>query len=438
MADRTGPKLIEAHPTKGLFISMLVKDIGLVRSIVDLVDNSVDGAKRLRGDGRYDGLSVRIEAREDQFRIADNCGGIEVDVARDHAFRFGRPPEARPVRHSVGQFGVGMKRALFKMGEWFNIESTAANSRFTLEVDVEQWSQTEEWNFEFSDLKENIPEIDLDERGTTITIKRLHDSVAKSFALENFQNRLREELEQAHIESMDGGLSISLNGIPLRSDPLLLLHSDELRPAMMEDTYRSNGDPVKVKVYAGIADSDPPSAGWYVFCNGRLVLGRDQSSVTGWGDMLPRYHNQYAHFRGYVFFDSDDASNLPWNTTKTGVDSDSPIYQAVRLEMMKLALPVFKFLNRLKVERDRDNENGKPLEAAIKAAWPENLSSVETEDGFVAPQPQRRPPQPDTASIQYRRTIKEIDRVKELLQVSSNREVGERTFEYFLEMESDD
>ncbi len=35
--------LINAEPTKGFFIDMLTKDIGLVDCILDLVDNSIDG-----------------------------------------------------------------------------------------------------------------------------------------------------------------------------------------------------------------------------------------------------------------------------------------------------------------------------------------------------------------------------------------------------------
>src|SRR5437870_1007731 len=98
--------VIDAAPTKDFFISMLVKDIQLVRAIADLVDNSADGARRLKGDGPYDGLTVRIEARPDVFRIQDNCGGISIDLARKYAFRFGRPADMPPLKHSVGQFGV--------------------------------------------------------------------------------------------------------------------------------------------------------------------------------------------------------------------------------------------------------------------------------------------------------------------------------------------
>lgn len=85
MAQRD-PLVINAFPTKGFFISMLVRDIELIRSVLDLIDNCVDGARLLRGEGGFDGLSTRIEVTADSFRIADNCGGIPVNIARDYAF----------------------------------------------------------------------------------------------------------------------------------------------------------------------------------------------------------------------------------------------------------------------------------------------------------------------------------------------------------------
>ena len=93
-----------------------------------------------------------------------------------------------------------------------------------------------------------------------------------------------------------------------------------------------------------------------MFCNGRMVLGADQTITTGWGEggekTIPKYHNQFATFRGYVFFDSDDGSLLPWNTTKTGVDLDSRLYRAVRLDMVSVMRPAIDFLNRWKEEKD--------------------------------------------------------------------------------------
>jgi len=52
MSDANSGQIIELRvdPTKDLFISMLVKDLSLEDAIHDLIDNSVDGAKRLTPD----------------------------------------------------------------------------------------------------------------------------------------------------------------------------------------------------------------------------------------------------------------------------------------------------------------------------------------------------------------------------------------------------
>src|SRR4051812_30676793 len=109
---------IDARPTKRFFVRMLVRDIELVPAIVDLVDNSVDGAKRITepGENRFEGLEVRLTISPERFEIVDTCGGIPLELAQRYAFRFGRPDDVDSAEGEVGQFGVGMKRALFKLG----------------------------------------------------------------------------------------------------------------------------------------------------------------------------------------------------------------------------------------------------------------------------------------------------------------------------------
>lgn len=442
--NQTDPRMVvHASPTKDLFISMLIRDIKLERAIVDLVDNSVDGAKRERASEDYSGLRIDIEANEDYFRIADNCGGISVEIARDYAFRFGRPAEMTPTPHSVGQFGVGMKRALFKLGNEFEIESTTSNSRFLIKVDVALWKETDEWVFHFDELQTDLSEVPPENRGTTITVRRLNDNVAESFSLANFLIGLANELERAHTISMDKGLAITFNGLPLSTHPLSLLRSTQLQPAYQELHYGEPNDGlVKVKLYAGLSESDPSSAGWYIFCNGRLVLGPDQTNVTGWGEdseqTIPKYHNQFARFRGFAFFDSDDAGLLPWNTTKTGVDADSRVFRTVRLEMIKATRPVIDFLNKLDSEKDKEETDEKPLKAVVDSATSASLSQIGLPSKFRAQKPSPTPPKPKTNLISYRKPVGEVNKVKRALRVRTNKEVGEKTFEYFLEWETGD
>lgn len=429
-------KKIDARPTKDFFISMLIKDIGTIHAIIDLVDNCVDGAKRLRPKRKFKGLYVRIEATADRFTITDNCGGIPVDLARNYAFRFGRPVDMQPTPHSVGQFGVGMKRALFKLGKKFRIESTTATSHFRVQVDVDSWKAKDEWEFEFDDLVERRRRAPSSETGTSVVVKPLHDTISSSFSLDTFVGQLSKDLQEAHIDSMRRGLTISLNGQALQFRHLMLFQSKRIKPACHKFVLPHEGANVHVRLYAGISESEPAEAGWDVFCNGRLVLGADQTIVTGWGETreetVPKYHNQFARFRGFAFFDSKDASLLPWKTTKTGVDSDSPSYMAVRLQMIKMMRPVIDFLNRLDAEKNRDE---RPLAAAVEKTELVELDQVRPRPVFSAPAPPPARTVADMGRIVYLKPMSQIKRAQKTLKVKSRRDVGERTFDYFYERE---
>lgn len=139
----------EALPTKELFVDFLTKDLTLNRAITDLVDNGIDGARRLTPHGDLRGYCVRLKVSPESFEITDNCGGISIDIARRYAFRFGRPKDAEPTPHSVGQFGVGMKRALFKLGKHFIVDSISHDSCFVLDVNVDEWKNSDQWQFSF-------------------------------------------------------------------------------------------------------------------------------------------------------------------------------------------------------------------------------------------------------------------------------------------------
>jgi len=165
MSDNT----IDANPTKEFFIHMLTKDIGLVRAIVDLVDNSWDGALRAAQGEMFSDLSIEVNTSADQFSITDNCGGIPFQIAKDYAFRFGRPVDMQRTDHSVGQFGVGMKRSLFKMGKFFQITSCSKDCQFVIEIDVDKWVKKSKWEFEFLTVKKHTKKPRNVEYGTTVT-----------------------------------------------------------------------------------------------------------------------------------------------------------------------------------------------------------------------------------------------------------------------------
>jgi len=442
----TEQRTIEATPRKDFFISMLVRDIDVNAAIIDLIDNSVDGAIRCRKEKNFNGLWIRIEVVKDKFVIEDNCGGISFALARHYAFNFGRSPEARALGHSVGQFGVGMKRALFKLGTKFKIESAAANSRFTVEVNVHEWSKNnDDWTFRFNDDLETHTVIPADKRGTKITVTPLNPVVAEYFEDAEKINQLVREIGERHQISIERGIRITFNGILVEAQVAKLLFSEQLKPAyvMRVRPRRKKHSVVTYQIWVGLGRDereDPQRAGWYVFCNGRMILRADQSRSTGWGEddeiklTIPKYHNQFKMFRGYVMFDSQDGSVLPWNTTKTGLDKESWIYPPVKLQMLTLMRPVIDFLNRVdKEENQPEIGEAGPLHKIIANADLLPLSEVKGSRRFVAPT--ISPPPSKMGVITYREPTETIDRVKKVLKVQKNREVGEKTFEYYLKQE---
>ena len=433
-------RTIDAMPTKQLFIGMLTRDIALIPAVLDLADNCIDGARREVGDGPYDDYWVRIEVSPDELRVADNCGGIPVDTAERYAFRFGRDENSPSVPHSIGQFGVGMKRAIFKIGDEFRVESRTPTSRFVVRENIPAWAKKRQWQFQFAELEEDndYPE---DTFGTVLTISALHPDVATAFRSESFRNQLREELRSKLTGPISRSFAISLNGRPIHSDPLELLDSQALKPAHAKCEYR-NGAPstVTARFFAGLADPDPAAAGWHVFCNGRLVLEADKSPVTGWGGTeetrIPRFHGQFNRFRGYLYFDSDDAGALPWNTTKTGLDLDSAVYRASRLQMRTLMRPVIDFLNKLKVEKEESNAG--PLQELLSAARKSELTALAPRPKFVVPKVAPPKPKPSIQRIQYDVPAAKAQEIKQHLRASTWVAVGQYTFDYFYDAELGD
>lgn len=445
-ANGRDPAIVEAEPTKEFFVSMLTRDIDLADSVVDLIDNSVDGARRQRGVGPYDGLWVDLRFDGTEFRIEDNCGGMDISIARDYAFRFGRQEDdPQRVQHSIGQFGVGMKRTLFKLGKHFVIESRTTNNSFTIDENVDQWASRDDWNFRFalySDDDDRAPE----ECGTSIRVDGLNPGVSAELALEAFQNELVRDIRLKHLRSLASGLTIRVNGIELQAEPLRLVDNTDIRPARFTHTYNGQGAPVTLTLLVGVARASSSDGGWYVFCNDRLVVGPDQTHATVWGPRaglgLPGFHPEYHEFRGYAFFDSSDASRLPWTTTKTGIDEDSAIWKHARRHMGELSKDVTQFLRLADRQGDAarnagDDDRADLAQNVLRRAEPIPIDQVSGAPRFEFPDVDFTGLEPDYQFIRYRKPRREYEKVADLLGVESPGEVGERTFEYYLRKRGD-
>lgn len=189
---------------------------------------------------------------------------------------------------------------------------------------------------------------------------------------------------------------------------------------------------------------DPEKRGWNVFFNRRLLLVGDTTPMTGWmggKENLPKYHALYNEFRGLVYIDSDDPSKLPINTAKNGLNTESPVYREILNHMIRTAKPVINYLSK-KYEREKEQVDsvGEEMEAPAvvtirEKVEPQYVPVDEIKDGSKFAAPGKPGPKITTTLISFKRNKELVNEVREYLGAESNKEVGERTFDYFVKQE---
>lgn len=360
------PTRVKADPTKAFFVHTITRDIRMEDCILDLVDNSLDGARNLLGnpastlDGNLDfsRFTVEIDFSEDGFRIVDNCGGISLDDAVNYAFTFGRRVDDDPEAYTIGVYGIGMKRAVFKLGKKIVVRSTPAKPKkgpredpFAVSIDVDEWLKAASWDFEL-DAADPLPK-----SGVEIAVTDLNEDMAAVFSSETFETTLRRILGRDYSRFLTHGLTIKVNGKAVKAFEFGVLQSETIKPFRAEFSLHG----VKVEIISGMAaspsesnepDEDPDKedrSGWYVLCNDRLVVAADKTDITGWGfDGKNRWHPQYRGFIGIIHFSAKAADDLPLTTTKRSIDRDKTVYKGGLARMVELTRAWIDYTNRRK------------------------------------------------------------------------------------------
>ena len=348
---------VDAPPVKSFFVEMLTRDVELVDAILDLLDNCVDGILRQKenssGETPYKGFKAEIKFDENSFSISDNCGGIPWSL-RDYAFRMGKEREDRDSDlQMVGVYGIGMKRAIFKIGKQCLISTQNKGDCYKVDITPEWIAEPNNWHLPVSESPPSNTE-----DGTTIVIGELNKGIAIRFgegAKEDFTRELTEKVKTHYAFILDKGFEVQINGERVVAKQTKLIF-DNTEQAEETDTvirpyiYQTESDGVKVFLSVGFTRPIPSQedvnaeqeekryssmdAGWTIICNDRAVLYCDRTELTGWGDAgVPRYHTQFIAISGIVEFQSNDATKLPTTTTKRGIDASSPLYLQVKNRM---------------------------------------------------------------------------------------------------------
>jgi hypothetical protein len=160
---------------------------------------------------------------------------------------------------------------------------------------------------------------------------------------------------------------VSVNAINIDAEPFRLIQTvagDPQKIRIAPYIYTGVLDDVSIDIYAGLyrklltaeeADEEEQTrgytddAGWTVACNDRVVIWKDKTRLTGWGEAaVPNYHGQFIAITGIVLLHSEDPTKLPLTTTKRGIDASSNIYSEAKDLMRQATKNLTTFTNKWK------------------------------------------------------------------------------------------
>ena len=430
-----------ANPEKRLFISLITRDISLTDAVVDLMDNSVNAAMRpvrnafktaadfhkvFARRSAKPAVTIKVVFDTEQITVTDDAAGIDFNSAMKEVFRFGHSDDSGSDRDRLSVYGIGMKRALFKVGDKISVVSDHEHGGFSLELDVRKWARDTQLPWTFP-IDKRPPKANA--TGTKIVIRHLHEDTKARISDGRFESDLIEKISKVYSFFLGRIVIASVNGKPVHATEF------EIGSNFSHDNFTSDG--VSCSITAGIAAASgdkfvADAAGWFVFCNFRTVIYGDKSRLSGWGDTLPLFQPKHRPFLGLIFFTSADPELLPWTTTKGSINEDNLVWQDAKMRMVANAKPILKFLD---ARYSAEGTEVDPGRVAKISGPPENVfeATVSQHKLFKV----KRKAGSKQVKVQYFASQPELDRVRKHFAraTMSASEIGRKTFDFFLRNE---
>jgi hypothetical protein len=402
MAPRGSSFLVDTRPTKDVVVDGLTKDATVIECILDLIDNSIDAARDTvfeRSPGTdsnlllddYSEFKIELTFSGDGLSIADNCKGMESEALRKSVLRFG---ERSFHEMGIGLYGVGLNRAMFKLGRRSELHTDTGKERSRVILNVDRYLKSEDWNLparRFQTRKK---------QGTSLQITKLPTEISQAFADNDWIKNLRQHVGRRYGSFLSKGLTLVVNGIPVEARTISIRENSPFQEQYK--TYRT-GDGVSVHLHCGqhvrhrfngeegydeaSNRALTPEFGWTVLCNDRVILVANTAPDTGWEG---KFHSEFYGFVGTVSFVASDPGKLPWNTKKTGVDLNNPAYKSALADMRKFAEVWRSFAARRK--KTKSLAKLPALPPANTPATTPGLVPVRTFRGLAPAPPRTAPP----------------------------------------------
>jgi len=343
----------------------LTTDITVLESIFDLIDNSIDAARDHLLQSKsstdkyglpktYKGYKIHVRLSQKSICIRDNCLGINENTLSNRAFKIA---EISDHKFGIGQYGLGLKRALLKFGSCFGMSTDdgeySYKMRFTnkelamqsgIKASMFKSTSIRKTLFIASDIKSDVryeleSELWLENalrmlgiryaayiaKGLKISISCPHHQTFEKIIGKLPGIRKKSKLTTRNTSFTNDGVTVFIeSGI----------HSEYIFPTEDGHSLTKNRD---------ITDE----YGLYFICNDRVIVAQSTEKEHGW---KTKWHSEYNGFVCLVRFVSEDPRKMPWNTLKTALRTDGrlfvetrsklqPIADSYRQEVKKLYLP---------------------------------------------------------------------------------------------------
>lgn len=192
--------------------NILTQDLTTLEAIIDMIDNSVDAAREdllllkphkdaygLPED--YSSYSITVRIDDDSVRILDNGCGINEAVLKRRAFYTGRASEHS---YGIGYYGVGLKRALFKIGTNYAISTDDESHSYKKTFDTNSLggSTSEKLSLDVFQSKKR--------KRTLFSVSKLHAPVKYDIDSQSWFDNAVLELETRYALYIQKGLKIKI------------------------------------------------------------------------------------------------------------------------------------------------------------------------------------------------------------------------------------
>ena len=276
-------------PTKESIVNNITRDSSVQACIFDLIDNSIDAwhGALLESDPTrekkfgvlqdFTGLKVKVVINEEKVSVSDNGPGLDPSSVEISALRFG----ARSSKSSgIGLFGVGLNRAIFKIGGVGFINSKTKTEQTLLEIDVSNYTNSDDdWSITA------LSEFYSGPSGFSITIEKPNSQALRYLRREKNISETKIQSSEIYAYFLSRGMKLFINEEEI-FESFIDLRDDSPFP-LITDFVRLDND-AQIKILAGQHSKHRFSAekrktghtnkgltsdyGWNVYCNDRAIL----------------------------------------------------------------------------------------------------------------------------------------------------------------------